>query len=213
MPDSLQSRNRDKRDRKSTEESIIAAFETVLLRDGVAGLGVNAIAQEAGINKVLIYRYFVDLPGLARRWCEASDFWPSELELIGNDPDAFAALPIVDGVRTVMRNYVDAIRARPRTIELLAAELMAPTDVTRALADGLARTGIGIGAYTHINTNAPQLIEQVWKLTYLVNAITAYMAVRRGGNSMYLGYDLKTDEAWDYLRAIVDEMTVRFLND
>jgi AcrR family transcriptional regulator len=79
-------RARDKRDRKGTEEAIVAAFEAVLLRDGVAGLGVNAVANEAGVNKVLIYRYFQDLPGLARHWASISSFWPSELELIGNDP-------------------------------------------------------------------------------------------------------------------------------
>ena len=37
MPDSSGPRPRDKRDRKATEEAIVSAFETVLLRDGVQG--------------------------------------------------------------------------------------------------------------------------------------------------------------------------------
>ena len=99
MPEAEKPRARDKRDRKATEEAIVAAFEAVLLRDGVPGLGVNAVAQEAGVNKVLIYRYFKDLPGLARHWANASSFWPSALELIGNDPDAFASLPVRERVK------------------------------------------------------------------------------------------------------------------
>ena len=67
---------REKRDRQSTEENIVRAFEAVMLREGVEGLGVNAVAQEAGVNKVLIYRYFGDLPGLARHWVSNSTFWP-----------------------------------------------------------------------------------------------------------------------------------------
>jgi len=83
-------RRKDKRDRPATEQAILDAFEVVLERDGVLGLG--AVANEAGVNKVLIYRYFGDFPGLAKRWADESAIWPSALELIGNDPEAFAKL-------------------------------------------------------------------------------------------------------------------------
>ena len=211
MPDNPQPRNRDKRDRNSTQNAIIAAFERVLLRDGVAGLGINAVAQEADVNKVLIYRYFDDLPGLARRWSSSSAFWPSEQELIGNDLEAFAKLSVEDRVRTVMRNYFDAIRARPLTVELLAAELMNPTDITRALADGMAKPGTAVGDFTRLDEADRDLREQVWKLTMLVNMITAYLAIRQRSNPIYFGHDLTTDESWAYFRATVDELTARFL--
>jgi len=211
MLDNPESRNREKRDRHSTQDAIMAAFESVLLRDGVAGLGVNAVAQEAGINKVLIYRYFGDLPGLARRWSASSSFWPSEQELIGNDPAAFARLSVEDRVRKVMRNYLDAIRARPLTVELLAAELMNPTDITRALADGMAKPGTAVGDFTRLNEADRDLTEQVWKLTMLVNMITAYLAIRQRSNPMYFGHDLTEDESWAFFRDTVDELTARFL--
>ena len=211
MLDNPQPRNREKRDRKSTHNTIIAAFETVLLRDGVSGLGINAVAQEAGVNKVLIYRYFGDLAGLARRWSSSSSFWPSEQELIGNDPEAFARLTVEDRVRTVTRNYFDAIRERPLTVELLVAELMNPTDITRALADGMAKPGTAVGDFIRLDESGRDLTEQVWKITLLVNSITAYLAIRQRSNPMYFGHDLTTDESWAYFRATVDELTARFL--
>lgn len=211
MLDNPQPRNREKRDRNSTQDAILAAFETVLLRDGVSGLGINAVAQEAGVNKVLIYRYFGDLPGLARRWASSSAFWPSEQELIGGDPAAFATLSVEDRVRTVMRNYFDAIRARPLTVELLAAELMSPTDLTRALADAMAKPGAAVGDFTRLDEVDRDLTEQVWKLTMLVNLITAYLAIRRRSNPMYFGHDLTEDASWAYFRDTVDELTARFL--
>lgn len=211
MLDNLQPRTREKRDRNSTQNAIVAAFETVLLRDGVAGLGVNAVAQEAGVNKVLIYRYFGDLPGLARHWSSSSNFWPSEHELIGNDLEAFAELSVEDRVRAVMRNYFDAIRARPLTVELLAAELMNPNDITRALADGMAKPGTALRDLTRLDEADRDLSQQVWKLTMLVNLITAYLAIRQRSNPMYFGQDLSSDESWDYFRATVDELTARFL--
>lgn len=209
--DNTQPRNREKRDRNSTQNAIIAAFETVLLRDGVTGLGINAVAQEAGVNKVLIYRYFGDLPGLARRWSSSSTFWPSEQELIGNDPEAFAQLSVEDRVRTVMCNYFDAIRVRPLTVELLAAELMNPTDIIRALADGMAKPGTAVGDFTRLDEADRDLKEQVWKLTMLVNMITAYLAIRQRSNPVYFDHDLSSDESWAFFRATVDELTARFL--
>jgi AcrR family transcriptional regulator len=209
MPDK-QLRNRD---RKSTEGLIIAAFEAVLLRDGLAGLGINAVAEQAGVNKVLIYRYFGDLVGLARRWVNSANFWPTELELIGNDPDAFAALAIKDRIRTVMGNFVDAIRSRPTAIELMTSELLTPSDISRALADGLIGPGTGLTRYTGIDSKDREFVDQVWKLTQFVYAIVAYFTIRTRNNPAYIGMDLSTDEAWVYIRATVDEMVVHFLPD
>jgi AcrR family transcriptional regulator len=208
MPET--SRPRDKRDRKATEEAIVSAFEAVLLRDGVAGLGVNAVAHEAGVNKVLIYRYFGDLAGLARHWASNSSFWPSELELIGNDPEAFARLTVTERVRSVLCNYIDAIRARPSTIEMLAGELMSPNDVTRALSDGMVGPGKGVGDYIKLETAGR---DQVWRLIYLVNTVTAYMAIRERSNPLYLGFDLTDDDAWTFLRDTVAEVTDKYLKE
>ena len=211
MPDAP--RPRERRDRQQTEEQIVRAFETVLLRDGVEGLGVNAVAHEAGVNKVLIYRYFGDLPGLARHWVGNSSFWPTPLELIGNDPDAFEKLPVRDRVRTVMCNYVDAIRARPQTVEMLAAELMAPSDITRAFADALVRPGKGVADFIRLDTNETDITDQVWNLIFMVNGLASYLAIRERNNPTYLGMDLHDDESWAFLRNTVAEIADKYLDD
>lgn len=213
MADNSSARPRDRRDRKATEELIINAFETVLLSDGVAGLGVNAIAQEAGVNKVLIYRYFKDLPGLARHWASHSSFWPSELELIGNDPDAFAKLAVTDRVKAVLCNYVDAIRARPRTVELLAGELLSPNEITRALSDGMVGPGKGVDEYIHLETVGEDVADKVWKLIFMVNALTAYMAIRERANPSYMGFDMTEDQSWEFLRDTVGDVAEQYLKE
>jgi AcrR family transcriptional regulator len=213
MPNDSTARPRDRRDRKATEELILNAFEAVLVRDGVQGLGVNAVAQEAGVNKVLIYRYFNDLPGLARHWSVNSSFWPSELELIGSDPEAFAKLTVPDRVKTVLCNYIDAIRARPRTIEMLAGELMSPNEITRALADGMVRPGKGVDEYIQVEKAEQDIGDRVFKLILMVNSMTAYMAIRERGNPSYMGFDLTEDESWLFLRDTVGELADKFLKD
>ena len=213
QPISIAQKPREKRDRQSTEENIVRAFEAVMLRDGVEGLGVNAVAQEAGVNKVLIYRYFGDLPGLARHWVSNSTFWPTALELIGNDEETFAKMPVRKRIRTVLVNYIDAIRSRPQTVEMLAAELMAPSDITRAFADALVRPGKGVADFINLDDAETDLSDQVWNLIYIVNGLASYLAIRECNNPTYLGMDLHDDDSWDYLRNTVGEIADRYLKE
>ncbi len=46
------------RDSEKTRQKILAGLEKLITRDGFTAVGVNAVAREAGIDKVLIYRYF-----------------------------------------------------------------------------------------------------------------------------------------------------------
>ena len=52
------------RDRAATEEMLVKAAREVLASDGFQGLGINAVARQAGCDKQLIYRYFGGLDGL-----------------------------------------------------------------------------------------------------------------------------------------------------
>ena len=50
-----------------TRRRLISAVGSLLAREGFKGIGVNAVAREAGVDKKLIYRYFDGLPGLTFR--------------------------------------------------------------------------------------------------------------------------------------------------
>ena len=80
---------RPARDREATKARILGAVGVVLARDGFGAVGVNAIAKEAGVDKVLIYRYFGGLPELLREWGASGRFWPRVADLLGADPGAF----------------------------------------------------------------------------------------------------------------------------
>jgi AcrR family transcriptional regulator len=177
----------------------------------VRGLGVNAVAQEAGVNKVLIYRYFSDFPGLAREWANSSSFWPSELELIGNNVEAFDKLEVRERVSKVLNNYITAMRARPRSVELFAGELMSPSDVTRALAEGMVGPGKGVGEYIQLEAADTDITDRVWKLIFLVAALTAFFTVRERNNPELMGFDLTQDESWAFLRDTLTEIATSYL--
>lgn len=120
--------------RIATEESLVAAVGAVLRRDGVNGLGVNAVAGEAGVDKKLIYRYFGGLPGLLRAFGESADFWPGLDELLGADR-AVLALPTAEMGAEILRRHAAGLRRRPLTLTLLAWECSHRNALTAVLED------------------------------------------------------------------------------
>lgn len=70
-----------KRSRPVTEQRFIDAVLDLVAESGCAELGINLVAQRAGTDKVLIYRYFGDLDGLLRRVAESRAWLPTAEEL------------------------------------------------------------------------------------------------------------------------------------
>ncbi|MEM1350070.1 MAG: TetR/AcrR family transcriptional regulator [Myxococcota bacterium] len=109
--------------RIETEAALVHAVGRVIARDGMDGLGVNAVAKEAGVDKVLIYRYFDGLPGVLRAFGESADFWPTVEEVVDEPLERFAAHGSRARLsREFMENYLKGIRSRPLCVEILAWE-------------------------------------------------------------------------------------------
>ncbi len=199
------------RDRVATEERILAAVGEVLARDGFAAVGVNAIAREAGVDKVLIYRYFGGLPELLRTWGASGRFWPSVEELIAEMPGPLTSLPLQERYALFFERFIDALRARPLTLEILAAEIVTRNELTAILET--ERESWGAQAESTIGGDALQRLPQLRGLTLLLVAGVQYLLVRSRTIRIFGGLDLRSDAAWDVLKASVRHMAMQMLAD
>lgn len=68
-----QTDGRKQRDREQTKERLVEAVVDIIRERGFEEIGVNAVAERAGVSKVLIYRYFGDLDGLFQAVAERLD--------------------------------------------------------------------------------------------------------------------------------------------
>src|SRR5919202_677470 len=84
--------SRDIRVRSETEARILTAAERMIVRSGVHEIGVNAIAREAGVDKVLVYRYFGGLPQLLAALGGNRELWPRMTEVARGEESLGAAL-------------------------------------------------------------------------------------------------------------------------
>lgn len=64
------------RNRAATRERLLGAAEQLLIKKGFQSMGINAVAARAGIDKVLIYRYFGGFEGLLESLATEREIWP-----------------------------------------------------------------------------------------------------------------------------------------
>ena len=123
-----------RRNRAATEQRLVAAVGEVLDRDGVLGLGVNSIANQANADKVLIYRYFGDLDNLYTAYAAKTRLWPGITEVAGDAPAVLRALSSIDRLTLLLGNLCEALPRYPRGLDLLAWQVFERNALTRALA-------------------------------------------------------------------------------
>ena len=191
--------------RIATEEKLIQAVGALLREGGVDALGVNAVAREAGVDKVLIYRYFDGLEGLLTRYSESVDFWPSIDEILGPDREVLADPDPQRVAGRIMANYARAIRSRPVTVQLLAWECNERNALTIAVEDVRERWATQLNEEM-LRAGLP-LTPQFGVLAALFTSAIHYLAIRSRSIQRFGGVDVGSDAGWD---AMIETMERAF---
>ncbi|NND53473.1 MAG: helix-turn-helix transcriptional regulator [Gammaproteobacteria bacterium] len=192
--------------RVRTEAAMLDAFETVLVREGADNVTVQAVADEAGVAKTLIYRYFDDIGGLIKTWGrERTLFVP--LDELFPDPQASAAALHNDPfgfAKNQILKQAQHMRNHPAYVELCLAELSGSGPVVDALMElRLQRNedeskALGV---TLDGSTVPLLLP----LLLLPAAIT-YLAMRARKSPVYAGgIRLDSDEGWAQIMGAVEQ--------
>ncbi|THB65154.1 MAG: TetR/AcrR family transcriptional regulator [Desulfovibrio sp.] len=163
------------RDKEATKAILVEAVGKVLARDGFLRVGVNSVAREAGVDKVLIYRYFGGLTGLVREFSDSRKFWPGMEDIVGPDPQAFLAQPIHEMLSTGLINYARFIRNKPLSLAIIAWMLMESNELTRAFQD--TRSGMFSGLMDKARSSQGPSEIDVGSLGNLLGAAVAFLAL------------------------------------
>jgi AcrR family transcriptional regulator len=205
------SRSTTERDRAATERRILDAVGRVLSENGFNELGVNAIARRAGVDKVLIYRYFGGLPELLAAFARRSEFWPTEAELLAN------ARPEGRGDRAsrgaaVLKGLLRGLRARPMTQEVLRWELAAPNDLTERLADVREEQGLRVLASVIGPGQHRSAHRDTAAVAALLSAGLTYLVLRSKSAPRWLGVALD-ERGFARIERAIEQIVRRVLSD
>jgi len=195
------------RDREATRIKLMDAAQRIAIRDGFDSCGVNAIAHEAGVDKVLIYRYFGGANGLLSALVADRAAWPDLPPLtLGAGATAGAAL------FSALIEQARAIRARPLAQQAVAWEATghADRDVTRPVTDGRETQLAALASALREQGALPARFD-LEAVGALVMAGLATLAAR-GGDVPFFGLDMQRDADWRRIEKAA-AMIVRALLD
>ncbi|MCP4671758.1 MAG: TetR/AcrR family transcriptional regulator [Desulfobacula sp.] len=188
-------------DRKEhTKGKLIKAVGQVLAKEGFKGLGVNKVAKAAGVDKVLVYRYFGGLPELVGEYSRTVDFWPTVEELLGPNPNRVREMSPDEQVAEFFKSFLLALRQRPITQDILAWELLERNELTRQLEDIRIIT---ILEYFEYLDEIPD-DENLSAIVVLMGGAVNHLLVKSRINSSIGGIDLESEKGWKRINKGID---------
>ena len=196
------------RDSQATRAKLIKAVGDILSEKGFTALGVNAVARKAGVDKVLIYRYFGGMEQLTEAFGRESNFWPSVEELAGGVADAYARLPLAEKLSQLAVNYTHALRSRPLTLEIMAWEMVERNQLTNEL-EAIRENTIMMFYQNFFSQHHVDL--DLIALTAIIGAALSYLVTRARHIDLFNGIDLASDQGWEQLQTGIDTIIAGLL--
>ncbi len=180
--------------RAASERALLQAFEGLLTRHGVTGVGVNAVLDSAGVGKRLLYDYFGDLEGLAAAWARDR----TDPLALGERTDALRErlrhLPPAARIAAIVEDYATSLRSHPWAGEVLLADLQDRHTLAQAIRE--MRRAIGMGHEQLLLDPALMADRRLGELAFVLHAAANYLALRARFAPDYNGLDLATDAGW-----------------
>ncbi len=189
---------------KATQQRIIDAFERVLLKEGVTGVGINAVVAEAGVGKGLIYHYFGGLEGLAEAWMRRADLKPTAEEIAGGDLDEFRQLPTSDRLAKICANYASMLRNRPAACHVLSDDLR-PGATLPGLLESV-RKQLGESHEALITQDPGFHNDDDMAKAFILQAAANYLALRANSAPSFNGIDLDTEAGWEQITSMLERV-------
>jgi len=178
------------RSRLKTEQRILDAVGTILLEQGYPAVGINAIARQAGCDKVLIYRYFGGFDELLLTFAETTTLWWEVNEIINETAAECAAIALPDYLQTLLSRYVTALESRPLALEIMAWELSAQNNLTNTLARLRGERGMELVKRIRAYYQQPNI--DIGGILGVFGAAINYLIIRTRKQSQ----QYKTEEWW-----------------
>jgi AcrR family transcriptional regulator len=188
-----------KRDRERTKGKILKAVGEVIEQYGTDKVGVNLIARTAGVNKVLIYRYFESVDGLMEQYVKSGEYASTS----GEDyAESIGTLPLEQrnqAMTDLMITFLRDLRERKATRDLLRWEI---------------GTGKSILSETK-NAVANRLLEKIGTLPNFedtsglmafLSAGIYYLVMVEDYRPKMIDVDLGTEDGWKRIETIVERI-------
>lgn len=176
------------RDRETTERRLLDTIGQMITESGFEKIGINAVASQSGVSKILIYRYFGSVEGLMAAYIRQHDFWinfPQEL------PDR-SQLPAF--LKNMFKEQIEQLRSNPTLKRLYRWELSSDNAIVMTLKE--QREKAGMQRLTKISELTGYSLEELAPLATILTASITYLVMLEEFCPVYNGIPLNKDAGW-----------------
>jgi len=188
-----------KRDRERTKGKILKAVGEVIEQHGTEKVGVNLIARTAGVNKVLIYRYFESVDGLMEQYVKSGEYTSTMGDEYIDNMNIVPPEERSQVLSELMQTFLTDLRERKATRDLLRWEI------------GTGKSMLSDAR----NQIATRIVEKVGELpnfkdtSALMAFLTAgiyYMTIATDYREKMIDVDLHSDEGWKRIENVIQRI-------
>ena len=193
------------RDREATEKRLLDTIEQIIVENGFEKIGVNAVAAQSGVSKILIYRYFGSIDGLMAAYIQQHDFWINfPLEVPGREH-----LPVF--LKRMFRGQVEQLRSNPTLRRLHRWELSCDNAMIVKLREQRELIGMNFIEKVCELTGFPR--KEVEVMASIVTASITYLVMLEEFCPVYNGIAIKEDTGWAQISEGVDTLVDKYFKN
>lgn len=194
------------RDREATEKRLLDAIGRMVPENGFEKIGINAVALQAGVSKVLIYRYFGSVEGLLAAYIRRHDFWinfPHELPAKAEELPGF--------LKKMFRGQIIQLRDNPVLRRMYRWELSSDNDMIVKLREQREKIGVGLVEGVAEITGYPE--KEVAAMASILTAAVTYLVMLEDFCPFFNGINLNEDAGWEQISLGMDKLIDQYFSE
>ncbi|WP_282917953.1 TetR/AcrR family transcriptional regulator [Porphyromonas macacae] len=184
------------KDRDLTEKKILDAVGNIIIHEGFENIGVNSVAQKAGVSKMLIYRYFGSLDELITKYILQKDYW------INITVDPVKSSNLSRSIKQLFRQQIAQLREDTTLKRLYRWELSAKNASTNRLREKREQNGCQLIKIVSELTHSSE--KEVAALATILSASISYLSLSEELNPTYNGINLQSEKGWEQIAEGMD---------
>lgn len=191
------------RDREATEKRLIDTIGQMVAEQGFEKIGINAVAAQSGVSKILIYRYFDSVEGLMAAYIRKHDFWlnfPLEVPTKEDLPKF---------VKAMFKSQIEQLRSNPTLRMLHRWELSCSNEIITNLRQQREQAGYRIVEMASQLSGYPK--QEIAVIASVVTTSITYLVMLGEFCPVYNGIAISEDAGWEQMIVGIEVMVDKIL--
>jgi len=200
------------RNKEESKQRLIDAVGQIIVKEGFKGIGINSIAKQAGLDKVLIYRYFDGLDGLLRAFARQKDFYINISETLLHEIENANKEDIQSLITKVLIAQFRELLHNSELQEFMLWEMVEKNELTLAIAKEREEKGTYLSHKIKEKKNINESGLDTDAIVAVLVSGLYYLALRSRTVDIFNGVELNTEQGWARTEKAVESIINNLFN-